>query len=161
MRVKTHRTTRPSEPVASTARRAQATQAERAARGRRGEAIAATHLVRRGFELVARNHRTRAGEIDIVAFDGRTLAFVEVKARHALRARPGRESASEPGYAAGGFGWPSRGQRMRLRRLARAWLAACPPATRPRARELRFDAIRVLLDDAGELLALEHIEGAW
>ena len=49
--------------------------------GQLGEQLAAEHLVRLGFEIVERNYRTRWGELDIVAFDGRTLAFCEVKTR--------------------------------------------------------------------------------
>jgi putative endonuclease len=47
--------------------------------GRLGEQLAAEHLVRRGFRIVERNYRTRWGELDIVAYDGQTLAFCEVK----------------------------------------------------------------------------------
>ena len=46
--------------------------------GAEGEELAARHLRRRGFEIVDRNYRTRWGELDIVAFDGRVLAFCEV-----------------------------------------------------------------------------------
>jgi putative endonuclease len=49
--------------------------------GRLGEQLAAEHLIRRGFQIVERNYRTRWGELDIVAYDGRTLAFCEVKTR--------------------------------------------------------------------------------
>jgi putative endonuclease len=51
------------------------------ARGRRAEAIAAWWLRLRGWRILARRVKTRAGEIDIIARRGRTLAFVEVKAR--------------------------------------------------------------------------------
>jgi putative endonuclease len=47
--------------------------------GRRGEAIAARHLRRQGLRIVARNFRSKSGEIDIVAVDRDTLVFVEVK----------------------------------------------------------------------------------
>src|SRR5580704_16672915 len=49
--------------------------------GRLGEDLAAAHLGRLGFATLARNVRTRHGEIDLIVFDGRTLAFVEVKTR--------------------------------------------------------------------------------
>ena len=49
---------------------------------------------------------------------------------------------------------------MRIRRLARAWLAD-PQRVRPRATALRFDAVGVVVDARGRLLALEHLEGAW
>jgi len=51
------------------------------ASGRRGEDLAHRFLQRMGFQVVARNYRAqgRPGEIDIIAWDGDTLAFVEVK----------------------------------------------------------------------------------
>ena len=53
--------------------------------GRRGEDIAVGHLQRRGYVIVARNWRCSAGEIDIVAQEGETLAFVEVRTRRGER----------------------------------------------------------------------------
>jgi Uncharacterised protein family UPF0102 len=47
----------------------------RRALGQLGERLAAEHLERLGFAIVARNARTRHGEIDLVAFDGHTLCF--------------------------------------------------------------------------------------
>lgn len=47
----------------------------RRAIGRLGEDISIEHLRRLGFVLVARNIRTRHGEIDVIAFDGRVLVF--------------------------------------------------------------------------------------
>jgi len=49
--------------------------------GRLGEDVACRELVRRGYAVLARRFRTRFGEIDIIARDGGTLVFVEVKAR--------------------------------------------------------------------------------
>ncbi|PZS36559.1 MAG: YraN family protein, partial [Pseudonocardiales bacterium] len=49
--------------------------------GRSGERVAAEHLQRLGFDVLERNYRTRWGELDLVAYDGRTLVFCEVKAR--------------------------------------------------------------------------------
>jgi putative endonuclease len=46
-----------------------------------GEHLACEALVRRGYEILATRYRTRVGEIDIVARDGPTLVFVEVKTR--------------------------------------------------------------------------------
>jgi putative endonuclease len=50
-------------------------------RGEAGEDLACEHLRRSGMKVVARNYRCRTGEIDIVADDGGTLVFVEVKER--------------------------------------------------------------------------------
>jgi putative endonuclease len=49
--------------------------------GRRGEDAAARHLKKLGYIIVARGHRDNIGEIDLVAVDGRTVVFVEVKTR--------------------------------------------------------------------------------
>lgn len=54
--------------------------------GRRGERRAAWFYRIRGYRIVARNVHLRGGEIDIVAKRGRTLVFVEVKARQSLTA---------------------------------------------------------------------------
>jgi putative endonuclease len=126
----------------------------RRALGRLGEEHAAAHLRKLSFAIVGRNVRTRAGEIDIVAFDGHTLVFAEVKTR---RARVGRRSA-------GGDFQPltllRRSQRSRLRRLAAAWLRSSGRSL-PFAEEIRFDAIGVLLDGRGAVVRLDHLEGAW
>ena len=50
------------------------------ARGRAGENVAATYLLSRGYGILARNFRSRVGEIDIIAGRDEVLAFVEVKA---------------------------------------------------------------------------------
>ena len=123
----------------------------RRAVGARGEQLACEHLERLGFAILARNVRTREGEIDVVAADARTLVFVEVK----TLARDTRSSRSR---AIGPLDGLRFAQRHRIRRLASAWLASGP---RVRAQEIRFDAIGVTVDRTGALLALEHIEAAW
>jgi putative endonuclease len=50
-------------------------------RGEEAEECAARFLARQGLEIVARNYRTRFGEVDVVAREGATLVFVEVRAR--------------------------------------------------------------------------------
>jgi putative endonuclease len=126
----------------------------RRALGRLGEELAAAHLCGLGFDILQRNVRTRAGEIDIIAFDGHTLVFAEVKTRRvSSRRRPIRED-QQPLIAL------RAQQRLRLRRLAIAWLSTSR-RSRPFAADIRFDAIGVLLDGAGALRRLEHMEGAW
>jgi putative endonuclease len=49
--------------------------------GRRGEDEAARHLKRLGYRIVGRRERVLRGDIDIVALDGRTVVFVEVRSR--------------------------------------------------------------------------------
>lgn len=113
--------------------------------GREGERLAAAHLERRGFAILARNHRTRWGELDLIAADAQRIVFCEVKTR-----RVGAASAFDS----------LRGdQCRRLRRMAAAWLQAT--SDRPRRAELRFDAIGVTIDARGRLVALEHLENAF
>ena len=112
-----------------------------------GEQLAAEHLARRGFRILERNFRTRWGELDIVAFDGSVLAFCEVKTRR---------GGGRTGTALEAVGTMKRRQ---VRRMAGRWLAE--RTDRPRASLLRFDAIGVTVDAQGQLLALEHLEGAF
>lgn len=49
--------------------------------GRAGEEVALQYLHRQGYRILERNFRCRFGEIDLIACDGRTLAFIEVKTR--------------------------------------------------------------------------------
>lgn len=122
--------------------------------GRIGEQLAAQHLQRLGFAPLARNQRTRYGEIDLIAFDGRTLVFAEVKTRRA-NGRPRNPRPDQQPLAGLRFR-----QRARLRRLATAWLSDTEQA-RPTACAIRFDAIGVTLDSRCRLLRLDHLEGAW
>lgn len=112
--------------------------------GRLGERLAAEHLERLGYAIVARNHRTRFGELDLVAWDGGTLVFCEVKTRR------GR---GEPWDALHGA------KRAQVRRMAREYLSEV--ADRPRAAALRFDAIGVCIDPRGRLTRLDHVEDAF
>jgi putative endonuclease len=119
----------------------------RHALGALGESLAAEHLERCGFAIVERNYRTRWGELDIVAFDGQVLAFVEVKTR---RLAPGSGSPFEAIRPR---------KQARVRKMAGSWLAE--RRERPYARVMRFDAIGVTFDLAGRLVAIEHLEGAF
>jgi putative endonuclease len=127
--------------------------------GRLGEELAAAHLERLGFTVLARNVRTRHGEIDLIVFDGRTLVFAEVKTR---RTRRGRRTP--PGHDDPLASLRPR-QRIRLRRLALAWLSTDRSRTgsgaRPTAESIRFDALGVVVDAQDRLLRLDHLEGAW
>ena len=118
-------------------------------RGALGEEIAARHLERRGYSIVARNYRTRRGELDLVAADERALVFCEVKTRVV-------GGVSGPATPLGAIG-PAK--RRRLRALAAEWLAG--GRARPYRTDLRFDAIGVTLAPDGRLLALEHLESAF
>jgi putative endonuclease len=122
--------------------------------GRRGEELAMAHMHRLGFSPLGRNERTRYGEIDLIAFDGQTLVFAEVKTRRVNAQRQGIRPDQQP------LVWLRPRQRARLRRLAAAWLRE-EKHIRPTAHTIRFDAIGVILDTKDRLISLEHIEGAW
>jgi putative endonuclease len=115
--------------------------------GQAGEDLALAHLERLGYDLVVRNHRTRWGEIDLVVHDGKVLVFVEVKTR--------RASVSGRGP------WEALHERkqIQVRRMAAAFLAEVDE--RPRATELRFDAVGVVIDARGRLVRLDHLEAAF
>ncbi|MBI4011164.1 MAG: YraN family protein [Candidatus Rokubacteria bacterium] len=118
--------------------------------GQLGEEVAARFLEARGFRILARNLRSRLGEIDLVARDGATLVFVEVKAR--------RGPASEPPQVSVDGRKRSRLARLALDYLAREWLRdlAC-----------RFDVVAVTFDPgdpgspAGAPPCVEHFPGAF
>jgi putative endonuclease len=115
--------------------------------GRTGEDLALAHLERLGYELVARNYRTRWGEIDLVVHDGSTLVFVEVKTRRAS------------GTGRGPWEALHERKRIQVRRMAAAYLADVQD--RPRAVELRFDAVGVVIDPRGRLMRLDHLQAAF
>jgi putative endonuclease len=113
--------------------------------------MAARHLEARGYEIVDRNFRTRHGELDLVAADVRFLVFCEVKSR-IVRA------GTRPIGPLAAIGVRKRRQ---VRLMAREWLARGAPELPRRPPELRFDAIGITLDHIGQLVALEHLEGAF
>ena len=121
--------------------------------GRSAERLVATRLAARGFSIVARNARVHnaevVGEIDLIALDGATLVFIEVKA-----GRCGASHGPErPALAV------DQRKQLRLRRLARAWLAE--RESLPSFGALRFDVVGVRLDRSGRPVEVEHIRGAF
>jgi putative endonuclease len=117
--------------------------------GRTAEDLVADHLVRSGWEIVERNARTRFGELDIVARDGRALVFVEVKAGRA-------DSTYGPERPILGV---NHRKQQRVRRLATAWMGRRRNA--PYYAEIRFDAVGVTFDRSGHVVDIEHIPGAF
>jgi putative endonuclease len=117
---------------------------QRHALGVLGEELAARHLERLGYAIVTRRHRTRFGEIDLIARDAGVLVFVEVKARRAGPTSP---------YAA-----IDATKQAQVRRMGAAYLHDQRP---PFSDEVRFDAIAVTVDGSGRLVALEHLEAAF
>jgi len=117
--------------------------------GRAAEDLVSDRLAASGWEIVERNARTRFGELDIVALDGRTLVFVEVKAGRA-------GSSFGPERPVLGV---DRRKQLKVRRLATAWMGERRDA--PRYAEIRFDAIGVTFDRRGDVTDVEHIRGAF
>ena len=115
-----------------------------------GERKACEHLAALGYEVLERNFRTRFGEIDIVASNEAALVFCEVK----TRVTNGRPGPFGPLSAVG----PRK--RKQLRRMAGQWLHE-RSGRRPGGDDLRFDAIGVTLNAAGEVLAIEHVKDAF
>jgi putative endonuclease len=123
----------------------------RRALGDLGERLAAQHLTRAGYTILASNFRTRFGELDLVAVNSRCLVFCEVKTRIAGT----RRGPDGPFDAIG----PKK--RLQVRAMAREWLASGEATERPRPPELRFDAIGVLISRSGRLVSLDHLENAF
>ena len=98
------------------------------ARGRFGENEAARWYLRRGYEVLARNWRCAAGEVDLILLGGDVVVFCEVKAR----------ASNEFGGPEGAVNWSKQ---RRLRRLAATWLAEIRPAN---AVTVRFDVAAVV-----------------
>lgn len=94
--------------------------------GLAGEEAASAELVRRGYEILARRYRTRAGEVDLVARDGATIVFVEVKTR----------AGDAYGGGAAAVTWQKR---QRLARVAVEFLARSGQSNAP----CRFDVVVV------------------
>jgi putative endonuclease len=118
--------------------------------GRAAEDLVASRLATAHWEIVERNARTRFGELDLVALDGSTLVFLEVKA-----GREGSDFGPERPVLAIG----PRKQRQ-VRRLATAWMAE-RRRDLPRYDEIRFDAVGVSFDRSGRVTDYDHIEGAF
>ena len=112
--------------------------------GARGEALAAKYLKRQGYKIVSRGGRSPFGELDIVAVDGRTLVFAEVKTR----------ASHDAGHPADAVG-PDKQQR--LTRLALAFLKRHDLLEYP----ARFDVIAVTWPDGAARPSIEHFKNAF
>ena len=114
--------------------------------GRVGERLAREHLERLGYRVLASNHRTRFGELDLIVCDDESIVFVEVKTRRAGALESSLQAVS-----------PTKQRQVRA--MAAAWLVEA--TDRPRARELRFDVVGVTVDHNSRLVALDHLEAAF
>lgn len=110
--------------------------------GIEGENLAVQFLKKKGFQIIGRNYKTPLGEIDIIAMDGNSLVFVEVKTR-----------------TGNTFGFPfeavNKKKRQKLRDLASLYLKRLkkqPP--------VRFDVLSILYSNKGKK-EIEHIKDAF
>jgi putative endonuclease len=108
-----------------------------------GERLAARHLERRGWTILARNFRFHRKEIDLIARRGEVLAFVEVKSRR----------GTDFGHPLEAITWRKRRE---IHQVAEAWLRR--GSQEPEV--VRFDAVSVIWQD-GEAPLIEHVEDAW
>jgi putative endonuclease len=102
----------------------------RIAFGKTGEDLACRELERRGYAIVARRYRRRGGELDIIARDGKTMVFVEVKAR--------QDHAFGDASEAVGFVKRRRMAQVAMDYVLRHRLTDCP---------CRFDVVSIHMDD--------------
>ena len=112
--------------------------------GVKGEEEAARFLTRSGYAILDKNVRTRAGEIDLVAKEGKTLVFVEVKTRRDLEGDPPQAAVQTR-------------KQNRLAKLALGYLKL----KRLRQTPCRFDVVAVIFNDEGGVKAIRHIPNAF
>jgi len=115
----------------------------RRALGDLGERLAEQHLLAKGYVIRERNFRIREGEIDLIAENNGTLVFVEVRARRGSRMGTAIESLT-----------PAKQRRLVALAEAYGQLHEDLP------NDQRIDVIALDLSVGGQLLSVEHIEGA-
>jgi putative endonuclease len=112
--------------------------------GRNGEEAAADYLARAGFRITATGYRRLRGEIDIIARDGPTLVFVEVKTRRAEE-----------------FGFPEEAvtpaKQRQIRRIAEAFLM--DEGLIESRTPCRFDVLSLVPEGGG--FRIRHIRNAF
>lgn len=109
-------------------------------KGETGESLAAACLIAKGYKIVKRNYRGRTGEIDIIAIDGPTVVFVEVKAR----------LTDDYGYPAEAVTYVKR---RNINKAAAEYIKQFRLFDAP----VRFDVVEVWLDTKN----VNHIENAF
>jgi putative endonuclease len=112
--------------------------------GRLGETLAFAYLIRQRYVIVEKNYRKQYGEIDIIAWDGETLVFVEVKTRQSTV-----------------FGTPFEAVDVRkqrqLSRIAQEYIQSRRLDEAP----ARFDVIAVRLNRDNQPASLDHLKNAF
>ncbi len=108
-----------------------------------GEEIAVTYLKQQKYKIVERNFSCKCGEIDIVAIDGKTLVFVEVKTRKNYSYGPPQLSVTQ----------------FKQRQISKAALTYVA-AKKLNDMNARFDVVAVLLQEKERPL-IDHIKNAF
>ena len=112
--------------------------------GRRGEDVAARFLRRLGYKILARSRRLDPGELDLVALDGRTIVFIEVKTRQS-------QQAGHPAEAVDDI------KQRRLTRLAVTFLKRHGLLEYP----ARFDVVAITWPEGRGRPQIEHFRNAF
>ncbi|MDP4089763.1 MAG: YraN family protein [Bacillota bacterium] len=112
--------------------------------GNFGEDIALEHLIREGYNLLARNFRSKTGEIDIILKRNNILCFVEVKTRY-------NDKFGSPGECI------NNKKKSAITRTALRYMAA----ERLYRFNVRFDVIEVLLNYNDNSYSINHIMSAF
>ena len=112
--------------------------------GQRGEDFAARYLKRLGYHIVGRQVDLRVGELDIVAVDGRTVVFVEVKTRTSTAAGSPAEAVDDE-------------RQLRMTRAALAYLKSHGLLEY----SARFDVLALIWPDGARTPTVEHIQNAF
>jgi putative endonuclease len=123
--------------------------------GAHAEAAVRANVAARGWCAVDQNVRRREGEIDLIALDGHTLVFAEVKALAAIGDRPPFSPFESIGVK----------KQTRIRTLARHWLSEDLRRMRTDSAlqfsAIRFDAFAVTVDSDGTVIDFAHVEDAF
>jgi len=110
--------------------------------GSKGEDLAVRFLQKKGYRIIVRNYKTPVGEIDIIARDGDTIVFIEVKTRTDIS-----------------FGYPfeavNKRKRQKLKNLALLYLKR-----QGKESPVRFDVLSIFCMDNGKK-DIEHIKDAF
>ncbi len=96
------------------------------------------------MQIIARNVRTREGEIDLIAQDGDVLAFVEVKARRGTQYGAPEEAVTPR-------------KQLQLVRLAESFISREEAFA---GRDWRIDVVAIELDRTGKVVRINHIKNA-
>ncbi|KRQ86967.1 hypothetical protein ABG79_01157 [Caloramator mitchellensis] len=112
--------------------------------GKIGEDLAAKHLTRNGYTIIQKNFRTKFGEIDIIARDGKFLVFVEVKTRRSI----------EFGYPREAVDWYKQ---IRIKNLANLYLAKKKQFNE----YIRFDVVEIILNEQNDAKSIFLIKNAF